>query len=155
MKPENRFHQGLMVAGKNATALVRGSHFPQALLRHGDGTYALSDDALGDHLSLVGFGIDPATLLSADDLARWQGVGGRCVQLCYRGQALYRSIGTHVWEDINGEMLPKLAPLDWLVVVRPDHSIITDGPSNEAAQLIAASRSLLAPPSNLHQAQPT
>ena len=53
MKPENRFHQGLMVAGKNATALVRGSHFPQAMLRHADGTFAWSDDALGDHLGGV------------------------------------------------------------------------------------------------------
>ena len=146
IKPENRFHDGLLVKGKSTSALVRGSHFPQALLRHADGAYAWSDDALGDHLSLVGFGIDPATLLTADQLARWQAVGGRCFQLCYRGQALCRSVGANVWEDINGEMLPSLAPIGWLAVVRPDHSIITDGPSVDAAMLIDASIDLLSAP---------
>lgn len=150
MKPENRFKQGLMVPGEKTTALVRGSHFPQALLRHADGTFAWSDDVLGDHLSLVGFGIDPATLLSADDMSRWHALGGHCIQLCYRGQALNRSVGKHVWEDINGEMLPGLAPTGWLAVVRPDHSIITDGPSSEAAHLIEASIKLLCSPTPAH-----
>ena len=145
-KPQNRFHQGFFVAGSSvgnsAGALQRGSNFPQAMLRHADGRQLWSDDVLGESLTLVGFGVDPHSLLDAASMERWSAAGGDCLQVCYRGQALHRGDGANVWEDISGAFLPAVASNGWLAVVRPERTLINDGPASSAAQLIAETLSL-------------
>jgi len=143
IKPQNRFRHGLFVAGSSRTRLVRGSHFPQALLRHADGRHLLSDEVLGPRLSLVGFGIDPHGLLDAAALASWHAAGGHCVQFCHRGQSLHRDNAAHVWEDLGGQLLPDLAPFGWLAVVRPDRTLVSDGPAADAVRLLRESLALL------------
>lgn len=142
-KPQNRFHQGLFVAGPSASALQRGSNFPQALLRHGDGRQLWSDDVLGEQLTLVGFGVDPHSLVDVASLENWKAAGGHCIQICYRGQTLHRGIGTNVWEDVSGAFMPAVAADGWLALVRPDRTLISEGSASVAGKLIAETLALL------------
>ncbi|MFZ3186461.1 MAG: FAD-dependent monooxygenase, partial [Pseudomonas sp.] len=146
IKPQNRFRHGLFQPGKRCSRLQRGAHFAQALLRNDAGELQLSDDVLGTQLCLVGFGIDPHSMLDSTQLARWQAAGGHCVQICQRGQYLQRKPGLHVWEDMCGAFVGELAPFAWLAVVRPDRTLLHDGPASTAAQLLNDSLQLLGSP---------
>lgn len=146
IKPQNRFRHGLFQPGKDHSRLQRGGHFAQALLRNDAGEIQLSDDVLGNKLCLVGFGIDPHSLLDSGELARWRAAGGHCVQICQRGQSLHRQPGQHVWEDISGAFVGELAPFAWLAVVRPDRTLLHDGPATSASQLLDTSLNLLGSP---------
>lgn len=151
MKPQNQFDHGLFVERRRRlargrlarpkTGLIRGGMFPQAWIQRGnDGCW--SDDALGDGLTLVGFGVDPQEHLG-QAAAEWRAAGGTCIQLCHRGQRLHRGEGDHVWEDISGAFVPGIAPVGWAVVVRPDRTILHDGPVAEAARLVGETLALL------------
>ena len=58
------------------------------------------------------------------------------MQLCYRGQELHRSDGGHVWEDVTGALVSKKASIGWAVVVRPDRTVMHQGPVAEARRLV-------------------
>ena len=57
LKPLHRYREGLFL--KDGERLCRGAWLPQGLVRSPNGAYCLSDEALGDQLALVGFGVDP------------------------------------------------------------------------------------------------
>ena len=138
IKPKNRFRHGLFLNGARAKAdshIVSGEAFPQAWVSNREGKGCWSDDVLGSGFSLVGFGKDPQQCLgaSAND---WHSFGGSCVQLCYRGQELHRSDGGHVWEDVTGALVSKKASIGWAVVVRPDRTVMHQGPVAEARRLV-------------------
>ncbi|NNE19657.1 MAG: 3-(3-hydroxyphenyl)propionate hydroxylase, partial [Myxococcales bacterium] len=151
IKPQNQFDRGLFVehrrrrmrrrSAQPKTGLTRGALFPQAWIQRGsDGCW--SDDALGDGLALVGFGIDPEEHLG-QAAADWRAAGGTCIQLCHRGQRLHRGEGDQVWEDISGALVPGIAPVGWAAVVRPDRTVLHDGPVTEAARLVGETQALL------------
>ncbi|WP_420466903.1 bifunctional 3-(3-hydroxy-phenyl)propionate/3-hydroxycinnamic acid hydroxylase [Panacagrimonas sp.] len=142
VKPKNEYSAGLFAKGRSR--LVRGGTLPQALVRDGQGRHLLSDDALGAALTLVGFGLDPATHLSAQMRADWVRRGGRIVQFCQRGEALYR--GERAFEDLSGALVPGAAPYGWCAVLRPDRTVVTDGPLDEAGSLITGTLRLLGAP---------
>ncbi|MFX7854081.1 hypothetical protein ABTK08_21240, partial [Acinetobacter baumannii] len=48
-----------------------------------------------------------------------------------------------VWEDINGTFLPDAVPVGWAAVVRPDRTVVHDGPAAEADRLVRESLALL------------
>jgi 3-(3-hydroxy-phenyl)propionate hydroxylase len=101
----------------------------------------LSDDALGDNLTLVGFGIDPLSLLTTDQIASWEKMGGHFLEVRTRGQ---RSGGSCDFiEDVNHDILP-LAVKGTLVVVRPDRIIMHHAPGAEASRLLRDCGDLLA-----------
>ncbi|MCW5892614.1 MAG: bifunctional 3-(3-hydroxy-phenyl)propionate/3-hydroxycinnamic acid hydroxylase [bacterium] len=139
MKPQPRFRRGLFAAGDGPH---RGGLFPQAWVQHADGRGGWSDDALGPGLTLVGLGVDPALHLG-DAAPAWARLGGRCVQLCHRGQRLHRTLAPHVWEDVSGTIVPRAAPVGRAFVVRPDRAVLHDGPATDAARLVRESRDLL------------
>lgn len=141
IKPENRFKQGLFSKGRGK--LRRGGCIPQAVVRDGQGRHLLSDDALGAHLTLVGFGLDPAKHLSADAREDWESRGGRIRQFYLRGEALHR--GESAFEDLSGALVPGTVPYGWAAIVRPDRTIITDGPGTETARLVTETLKLLGP----------
>ena len=118
IKPKNAFTEGLFVAGGRGGR--RGAWFPQSGVRSGGGAVQLSDDLLGPKLSLVGLGVDPAHWLSEWSGRRWSKAGGRTVRL----------------PDTRGRR-------GWCLAVRPDRTVMHDGPVEEAERLVRESLRLL------------
>ncbi|MFJ2692796.1 bifunctional 3-(3-hydroxy-phenyl)propionate/3-hydroxycinnamic acid hydroxylase [Pseudomonas sp. NPDC087336] len=140
IKPKNTFKHGLFVQHRRGDKLVRGSLFPQAWVRTLQKQINLSDDALGNNLTLVGFGVDPLSLLSTDQIVAWEKMGGHFLEVRPRG---LRSSGRCDFiEDMNHEILP-LAAKGTLVAVRPDRIIMHHLPGTEASRLFQDCRDLL------------
>ncbi|MGY3259236.1 bifunctional 3-(3-hydroxy-phenyl)propionate/3-hydroxycinnamic acid hydroxylase MhpA [Pseudomonas chlororaphis] len=140
IKPKNIFKQGLFVQHRRGDKLVRGSLFPQAWIHTLQKQIKLSDDALGDNLTLVGFGVDPLSLLTTDQIVAWEKMGGHFLEVRPRGQ---RSGGSCDFiEDMNHEILP-LAAKATLVAVRPDRIIMHHAPGTEAGRLLRECQGLL------------
>jgi 3-(3-hydroxy-phenyl)propionate hydroxylase len=139
LKPQPRFRRGLFARGRGRR---RGGVFPQGWLQRDRAAGCWSDEALGPGFALVGLGVDPTPHLgnAADAFAR---AGGRCVQVCHRGQRLHRGDAAHVWEDVSGTIVPGAAPVGWAFVVRPDRTVLHDGPATDAARLVRESLGLL------------
>jgi len=141
IKPKNTFKHGLFVQHRRGDKLVRGSLFPQTWIRNLQKQIKLSDDALGDNLTLVGFGVDPLSLLTPEQIVSWEKMGGHFLEVRARGQ---RSGGSCDFiEDMNHEILP-LAAKGTLVAVRPDRIIMHHAPGAEAGNLLQECRRLLA-----------
>lgn len=140
IKPKNTFKHGLFVQHRRGDKLVRGSLFPQAWIRTLQKQIKLSDDALGDNLTLVGFGVAPLSLLTTDQIVAWEKMGGHFLEVRPRGQ---RSGGRCDFiEDMNHDILP-LAAKGTLVAVRPDRIIMHHAPGTEAGKLLRDCRGLL------------
>jgi 3-(3-hydroxy-phenyl)propionate hydroxylase len=136
-KPSNAFRQGLFQPGR--ARLRRGGPLPQGLVRRrADEPCVLSDDVFGQSLALVGFGCDPLPLLAPDLAEAWATAGGRIVHLRHRGQDGHPD---RSWEDMTDALVPKTAPVGWIAVVRPDRTVLHDGP---VARLDAVVREALA-----------
>jgi 3-(3-hydroxy-phenyl)propionate hydroxylase len=146
-KPKNRFADGLFVRGAQRSGLQRGGLLPQGWVRAADGRIELSDETLGNALTLIGFGID--IVLEPETLAAFGAAGGRVVRLCHRGQALHLSAHDAVWEDIDGSFLPRMVPCGWAAVVRPDRVVLHDGPAADACRLVHESLRILGIPDQL------
>ncbi len=123
IKPKNAFASGLLVAGRGGR---RGALFPQSVVRSDGGADQLSDDLLGPELSLVGLDVAPAALLAESTHRRWRSAGGRVV---------------HLPDARLG-----LRPRPWCFVVRPDRTVMHDGPPSEAGRLVAESLTRLGAP---------
>lgn len=143
IKPRNRFKEGLFQPRGRSDRLDRGNHLPQVWLRDAAGQGAWSDDALGERLTLVGFGIDPLKTLSPWAKGAWTAAGGAFVQICHRGQEGGQSEALVVWEDLTGELTPNQVPVGRLAVIRPDRVIMHDGPADTADILVRDTLSLL------------
>jgi 3-(3-hydroxy-phenyl)propionate hydroxylase len=142
IKPQNRFAKGLFAPRSALARLDRGGLLPQGWVRStSDGHIVLSDDVLGTRLSLVGFGVDAEALLPAELKARWLAAGGGSAVLLPRGPAATPIAGA--WEDIGGTLLPGAAPHGWLAIVRPDRTVLVDGPAGDAARLVREALVLL------------
>ncbi|HEY1150389.1 MAG TPA: 3-(3-hydroxyphenyl)propionate hydroxylase, partial [Pseudoduganella sp.] len=127
--------------GRSQSRLVRGGQLPQGLVRPAPGApCVLSDECLGDALTLVGFGCDPTQELSAALLADWRGAGGRSVTLRHRGQT---GLHADAWEDMTDILVPGAAPVGWVAVVRPDRTVLHDGPLADAERVVRESLALM------------
>jgi 3-(3-hydroxy-phenyl)propionate hydroxylase len=139
IKPANRFRRGLFRPGRSGARLVRGGQLPQGLVRRApDAPCVPSDDCLGQAMTLVGFGCDPAAGLDPQLLAAWRAAGGECVVLRHRGQT-----GLAGWEDMTDSLVPGAAPVGWVAVVRPDRTVLHDGPLANAEAIVRESLALL------------
>ena len=142
IKPQNRFRRGLFAAKDGSARLVRGGLLPQGWVRSAaDGQVVLSDDALGAKLVLVGFGVDPVQGMDAVQKTCWQHAGGGTLQWLPRGLAA--SGATPAWEDLSGALVPDAAPVGWLAVVRPDRTILIDGPATDVSRIIGEALAVL------------
>jgi 3-(3-hydroxy-phenyl)propionate hydroxylase len=144
VKPKNIFDCGLFAGARGASCMKRGAMFPQGWVRRQgvNESLVLSDTAMGNALVMVGLGIDPQAHLSADQTQRWRAAGGHFVQIDPRGHPVHAS-HTERWEDLSGVIVPGAGPVGWLVVVRPDRTVMHDGPATQASQLMAEALSLL------------
>ncbi len=145
IKPTNALRNGLFVKGQSAPHLRRGAVLPQGLLRDVRGNIRLSDDVLGPGLALIGFGLCPRSALSPETEHAFTQAGGTIVQIAHRGQHDHLS-ADYVHEDLEDIFLPKTAPFAWAAVVRPDKTIIVEGPSIEADYLVREALELLGIP---------
>lgn len=145
IKPANRFASGCFMVPARGSRLSRGGQLPQVWVRaaHG-GELMLSDDALGAGFALVGFGVDPSLGLSPALLQRWQALGGHVLRIHPRGVPAERS-AVPSWEDLGGALLPGVVPVGWVAVVRPDKTVMHDGPQDQAAELLQQAMALFAP----------
>lgn len=134
IKPKNAYTEGLFVGGGQRG--LRGAWFPQALVRDSSGSVVPSDDALGPQVALAGLGVDPCAHLSEATLRRWSLAGGRAVHFGSRGTSC-------ATEDLEGRLVPGVAPHGWCVVVRPDRTVLHDGPVQEAERVVQESLDLL------------
>jgi len=140
-KPANRFRHGLFHRGRSQARLVRGGQLPQGLVRLASGSpCVLSDECLGDALTLVGFGCDPAQGLSLELQAAWHNAGGHSVTLRHRGQT---GLHSGAWEDMTDTLVPGSAPVGWIAVVRPDRTVLHDGPLADAERVVRESLALM------------
>jgi 3-(3-hydroxy-phenyl)propionate hydroxylase len=135
IKPANRFASGLFMAGKRS-----GGQLAQGLVRPLDGPIVLSDDLLGDQLSLIGFGVEPQQSLDEPLRVKWLSRGGQFVQVGLRGQ---KASGSSTFaEDMSDALVPAIKP-GQVVVVRPDRVIMHAGPAGQAAQMVRECLALL------------
>ncbi|WP_321863522.1 bifunctional 3-(3-hydroxy-phenyl)propionate/3-hydroxycinnamic acid hydroxylase [Burkholderia cenocepacia] len=142
IKPKNAFRSGLFVSGRSGARLIRGAALAQGWLRGADGAARLSDDVLGSGYTLIGFGCDPRAGLAPDATAALARAGGTIVQIAHRGQRL-RPGARDGWEDIDGTFLPGMAPVGWVAVVRPDKTVVHDGPAADVSRIVRDSLLLL------------
>jgi 3-(3-hydroxy-phenyl)propionate hydroxylase len=140
MKPPSRFRHGLFREGTTGSKLVRGGMLPQGLVRGPTGAILPSDEALGEGLALVGFGCDPAARLQPSVQKAWGRAGGAIVHLRHRGQAGQRESS---WEDMTGCLTPGAAPVGWIAVVRPDRTVMHDGPMEQLDAIVRESLSMI------------
>ncbi|MFZ6780454.1 bifunctional 3-(3-hydroxy-phenyl)propionate/3-hydroxycinnamic acid hydroxylase [Undibacterium sp. Ji83W] len=141
IKPQNRFTDGLFVLGKSRSRLIRGGQLPQGLVRKSINTPVLkSDDAFGQELTLIGFACDPGKVMSEKLKMAWAGAGGKSVQLRYRGQM---SDSENSWEDMTDALVPGAAPVGWVAIVRPDRTIVHDGPIEEVNTIVSEALAVL------------
>jgi 3-(3-hydroxy-phenyl)propionate hydroxylase len=141
MKPQNAFAHGLLVAGGRRGR--RGAWLPQGVVRSETGSIVLSDEALGPEFALLGLGVDPRPWLSDASQRRWSRAGGHTLHVAPRGQRASEG-ASH--EDLDGRVVPGAAPHGWCLVVRPDRTILHDGPVREADRLVRESLRLLGTP---------
>ncbi|MDC7824199.1 bifunctional 3-(3-hydroxy-phenyl)propionate/3-hydroxycinnamic acid hydroxylase [Pseudomonas sp. BLCC-B13] len=140
IKPKNNFKRGLFAPHVRRSRLRRGGLLPQGLVRTCDGSIGLSDDALGDRLTLVGFAIDPRTQLDHRMQLQWERHGGGYLQIGLHGQK--PSSSTPFVEDIGQALLNRI-PAGSLAVIRPDRIVMHEGAQTQAAQIVRESLALL------------
>ncbi|HBO6052677.1 bifunctional 3-(3-hydroxy-phenyl)propionate/3-hydroxycinnamic acid hydroxylase [Pseudomonas aeruginosa] len=140
IKPKNIFKQGLFARHARGRRLRRGGLFPQGLVRSSSGSIGLSDDVLGDRLTLVGFGIDPRGQLDSATQQRWERSGGAYLQVGLHGQKAAST--TPFVEDIGQVLISRVGERS-LAVIRPDRIVMNEGPQASAAELVRESLALL------------
>lgn len=139
IKPANRFKKGLFKPEAGPDNLTGGTQLPQDFVLK-DNRIQLSDDALGDALTLVGLGVDPCQHLDSATQQAWQAAGGQFLHLGMRGQT---NSGLAPFAECLGNGLLPGAPEGWLVVVRPDRVIMHSGQPSQANAMISESLNML------------
>ncbi|MBC9249749.1 3-(3-hydroxyphenyl)propionate hydroxylase [Pseudomonas alcaligenes] len=140
IKPKNIFKRGLFARQAWRARIQRGGLLPQGLVRTADGRIILSDELLGEQLTLVGLGSDPRAGLSTQLQSRWQAAGGGYLQIGLQGQVSTSS--SPFAEDLGQCLMPLGAPHS-LLVVRPDRIIMHDASHAHAEALVAECLALL------------
>jgi 3-(3-hydroxy-phenyl)propionate hydroxylase len=144
IKPQNTFKTGLFTRVKASKKLLAGSTFPQSFVRKVDtGEILLSDDVLGPCLTLVGFGVDATALVPPDVLDHWARLGGACLQWCHRGQTLAVGKAIQGVEALDDSLLPRRVPLGWTLIVRPDRTILCEGPLESVSRMLMEATRML------------
>lgn len=144
IKPKNTFKLGLFTRKSSARKLLAGSTFPQSFVRKADsGDIVLSDEVLGQKLTLVVFGSDPLALLDSALQVEWRSKGGSCLQWCTRGQSLHLGPANQRVETLDDILSLRGIPLGWTVIVRPDRTVMCEGPMERTAALTCEALCLL------------
>ena len=113
--------EGGWVRGNTAPDSAVGKFIPQPRAATAQGVFALLDDLLGNGFVLLGAGVDPATVLTADERAGWDALGARYLAVRAADQATDASDDI---VDIDGTLLGWMRRFGARVVaVRPDRFV--------------------------------
>ena len=146
IKPQNTFKRGLFVRTAANRKLLAGSTFPQGWVRRAStGEIVLSDDVLGQSLALVSFGSDPWEAMSPAQQVAWTRLGGTSLQWCARGQSLHLAPPQRRVEALDDALTRRGIPTGWTAIVRPDRTILAEGPSSQISEMVQAATRLLCP----------
>ncbi|NVB41425.1 bifunctional 3-(3-hydroxy-phenyl)propionate/3-hydroxycinnamic acid hydroxylase [Pseudenhygromyxa sp. WMMC2535] len=137
LKPSNFFPRGLLVGGRGRGR--RGSWFPQVRTRAPDGSVHRSDDLLGSSLAAVGGGGDPGAQLPPALARAWARAGGKTLGLQRGSIAPDRGCHAVLGDALSDRHLPP----DWCVLLRPDKTVLHDGPLARAPELVKAGLDVL------------
>lgn len=132
IKPPNRFREGCLIKGSARKGICRGALLAQGFVRYA-GQIRPSDDVLGDHMTLTGFGVDPRQFLDAATQSRWEAHGGAFLQIGLRGQR--PGACTAFAEDL-ADVLANNMSRGAVVVSRPDRVIMHDGWAQDAPRIV-------------------
>lgn len=150
IKPPHRYGKGLFKPQARGARLLRGAVLPQGLVRAAPASPSLpSDDVLDRQLAVVGFGCDPLAAISPHLRSAWTRAGGGFIHIRHRGQFTGAS---HSWEDMTDALVPGAAPAGWIAVVRPDRTVLHDGPLEQLDSVVLQALALLGagPPEQRH-----
>ena len=142
IKPKNAFARGLFVAGVRRK-LANGAWFPQGLVRTRDGAILLSDDALGGRLALVGLGTDAVFALTPSQREALAAAGGVAVRIGFRDQSPPKDDDSLTLEDMTGAFTPGVGPVGWALLIRPDRTILHQGPAERLDAILTEGLALL------------
>jgi 3-(3-hydroxy-phenyl)propionate hydroxylase len=146
IKPANTFDEGFFARHRRQERLRAGATFPQGWVRRSQSAAPmLSDDVLGLHWSLIGFGVDPVPLLPSALKERWEAMGGQVWQWCQRSQGQNLGEAERCLEGLDESLLPRRVPLDWSVIVRPDRCVYAEGPIEDVLAMVQEALSRIAP----------
>jgi 3-(3-hydroxy-phenyl)propionate hydroxylase len=149
-KPKNIFKHGLFIGkGRSLAGLVRGGLFPQGNIRSASGQVMRSDDVLGDTLALVGFGVDPRPLIRDAQYEQFTAAAGRVLPINAQGVK-----AANAWEDIDGTFAVATNTRGWVALVRPDKTVLHDGPVAQCDQILREALAQLKCPTNSESRQP-
>jgi 3-(3-hydroxy-phenyl)propionate hydroxylase len=95
--------------------------------------------------------VDPVAHLGESTLRQWQAAGGAVVRVEPRGSG---SRGTTAWEDLSDALVPGAATVGRVLVVRPDKTVMHEGPAAECERLVQESLTLLGAPRSPTSTQP-
>ena len=155
LKPQNTFDQGLFWRVRGSERLRAGAMLPQGWVRPATGGEPiLSDDALGLHWALIGFGMDPSTRVPAGLLQRWQGAGGKVWQWCQRSQGQHLAEPAQRLEALDEALLPRRVPLGWVAIVRPDRCVLAEGPMSGVEAMLQQALDRIAPAASMSSVAP-
>ena len=68
------------------------------------------------------------------------------LQWCTRGQALHLSAPERRIEILDDLLSSRCIPLGWVAIVRPDRTVLCEGPAEQAPALVAEAFQLLGEP---------
>jgi 3-(3-hydroxy-phenyl)propionate hydroxylase len=127
IKPGNRLREGLFV--KRRGSVKNGTSFPQVKLRNMQGEVALSDNLLGHGLTLIGLGCNPVDHLSAEARQHFIASGGKVLHVVSGGSE--QVLTKETWVDDSHVLLADCGSNGKVVILRPDHIVLSSGPSEE------------------------
>jgi 3-(3-hydroxy-phenyl)propionate hydroxylase len=141
LKPQHRFGRGLFVAAQQEDRLTHGAWLPQGWLGSKGSAPQLSDDVLGSGLACIGFGFDPEARLDEATGTAFRRLGGRFLQFGARSGAA--PIRANAFDVPGDAQLASVAEAGWVVVVRPDRTVLHDGPAKRTARVVRDAISIL------------
>jgi len=140
VKPKPHFDRGLFMKGRGR--MRRGGVIPQFNVRTPQDSIARSDDVLGPSIALVGFGADAAVLLRAAPRQRWAEMGGSTASIVPESHGEQLPNGASV--VLEDAIAPRLVRRGWCAVVRPDRTVLHDGPAADAERIASEVIALVA-----------
>lgn len=148
IKPRAGFRSGLFLKAKSSLPFRPGELFPQGLVRGRDGEIVLSDDVLGDGLTLVSLGFDAMEALDPEISSRFFATGGKLIEICHCSQKRHLAV-RDAWEDLESRFLSRQGSLGLAFLVRPDRVVLAAATVERIDDLLRDSFALLKTPESI------
>ncbi len=132
VKPHNRYTKGLFIKKLGRQYFGAGGQIEQVRIRDSMNDSQPSDNILGDAFAVIGLGVDPRLYIDSPTCLQWQQQGG--VFHAVSNTAIMPQ-GSGWLADISQAWLAKAAR-PWVVVVRPDKIVITEGEASSTQKML-------------------